>query len=489
MNAREAHYSTQLTFPLPDERQPLSSEAMSNASSATTKFTFVDLFAGVGGFHHALAEIGGSCVLAVEIDDECRKVYRSSFPRMTEDRIATDIRSLTRESPGPNALALSDEQIRRRVPAHDVLCAGFPCQPFSKSGLQHGVRDKTRGTLFYDVMSIVLARKPRFVILENVRNLAGPRHTDTWRTIVESLREAGYRVADEPAVLSPHLLAPWEGGAPQVRERVFVLASRLPDGALENERGGPLLVRREATPGWDPHKWSISQILDHDAPLAEYGLRAVEATWLAAWQAFVQNIPDDTLPGFPIWVDAFVAHPRVPDDAPAWKADFLLKNAAFYRANRRTIDDWLRQRWGPLRQRVSEFPSSRRKFEWQARKEQPRASDRDLEGLVAHFRPSGIRVKPPSYVPALVAITQTSVLGPKVTGRAWRRLTPTEAARLQCIPFDGFAVSGVPDKTIYKQLGNAVNVGVAKHVALRLFASAHVRWASGTTDDELMAAG
>lgn len=489
MNAPNAQHWTQLRLPLPHERQLLSSAAMSNASSGTTRFTFVDLFAGVGGFHHALAEAGGKCVLAVEIDDECRKVYRASFPHMTSGSIAADIRSLTRESPSPNAPELSDEEIRRRVPAHDVLCAGFPCQPFSKSGLQHGVRDKTRGTLFFDIMSIVLAREPRFIILENVRNLAGPRHTDTWWTIVESLREAGYRVADEPAVLSPHLLAPWEGGAPQVRDRVFVLAYRLAEGAPEEERRGPLLVSRQATHGWDPHKWSIREILDGDAPLAEYGLRPVEETWLAAWQAFVQDIPDDTLPGFPIWVDAFVADPRISNDTPAWKADFLIKNAAFYRANRCTIDNWLRQRWGPLRQRVGEFPNSRRKFEWQARKEQPSASDRDLEGLVAHFRPSGIRVKPPSYVPALVAITQTSVLGPKVTGTSWRRLTPAEAARLQRIPFDGFAASGVPDKTIYRQLGNAVNVGVVQHVAQRLFASARVRWLCKPSDDELRAAG
>ncbi len=489
MNVPNAQPLTQLALPLVCARELLSSATMSNTSSSSGQFTFVDLFAGVGGFHHALAEIGGECVLAVEIDDECRDVYRASFPGMTRDRVAADIRSLTRESSSAAEPELSNEEIRRRVPAHDVLCAGFPCQPFSKSGLQHGVRDKTRGTLFFDIMSIVLARRPRFVILENVRNLAGPRHADTWWTIVESLREAGYRVADEPAVLSPHLLAPWEGGSPQVRDRVFVLAYRLPDGAPEEERRGPRLVRREATPGWDPHKWSINEFLDGNASLTEYALRPVEETWLAAWQAFVQEIPDDTLPGFPIWVDAFVPDPVIPDGTPDWKADFLFKNAAFYRAHQRIIDRWLRQRWGPLRQRVSEFPNSRRKFEWQARKEQPMASDRDLEGLVAHFRPSGIRVKPPSYVPALVAITQTSVLGPKVTGTAWRRLTPREAARLQRIPFDGFAASGVSDKTIYKQLGNAVNVGVVQHVAQRLFASTQVRWGSNAIHDELIAAG
>jgi DNA (cytosine-5)-methyltransferase 1 len=451
---------------------------MANTGSASPRFRFIDLFAGVGGFHHALAALGGECELAVELDDECRTVYRASFPSMTDDQLVADIRTLTRQHPSPEAPELDAEEIRRRVPEHDVLCAGFPCQPFSKSGFQKGVRDSTRGTLFFDIMSIVLARQPQFVILENVRNLAGPRHTDTWWTIIESLREAGYRVADEPAVLSPHLLSPAEGGAPQVRDRVFILAHRLPPALPVEARTGDRLVDRTPSHGWDPHQWRIAELLDEDVPLDEYGVREVERTWLNAWQAFIQEIPDDTLPGFPIWVDAFTSSPRITRTTPRWKADFLKKNSDFYKAHQSRIDRWLTMKWGPSKLTVEDFPPSRQKLEWQARKEQPAAKDRDLEGLVAHFRPSGIRVKPPSYLPALVAITQTSVLGPKVTGTGWRRLTPREAARLQRIPFEGFELAGVSDKTIYRQLGNAVNVGVVSFVAQALFASAGAPWYS-----------
>jgi DNA (cytosine-5)-methyltransferase 1 len=441
---------------------------MSNACLDRRKFRFIDLFAGVGGFHHALADFGGECVLTVELDEECRQVYRSSFPDMPQDRIRRDIRELTRIEPHADADELTPEEIRRRVPEHEVLCAGFPCQPFSKSGAQHGVRDRTRGTLFFDVMSIVLARRPELVILENVRNLAGPRHAETWVTIVESLREAGYEVSDAPVVLTPHLLSPDVGGAPQVRDRVFVMARRLPPVVPEEQRIGPALARREPTPGWDPDRWDIRNYLDAEVGDA-YGLRDLELTWFEAWQAFVQGIPDDDLPGFPIWVDAFGEEPEVSQLTPTWKANFLRKNSAFYVRHRQFLDEWMAQTWGPAGQRVSDFPPSRRKFEWQARKAQPTRKDRDLEALVAHLRPSGIRVKPATYLPALVAITQTSIVGPKVSGSGWRRLTPREAARLQAIPFEGFERAGVPDKAIYKQLGNAVNVGVVKHVAHLLF--------------------
>ncbi|MEX0949556.1 MAG: DNA (cytosine-5-)-methyltransferase [Acidimicrobiia bacterium] len=424
------------------------------------RFRFVDLFAGIGGFHHALAPLGGHCELAVEIDPDCQRVYKTAFP---ETRLVDDIRTITRDGDFERPL----DEIAHLVGVHDVLCAGFPCQPFSKSGAQHGVRDRTRGTLFFDIMSIVLATRPEFVILENVRNIAGPRHRDTWRTIIQSLREAGYRVADEPVVFSPHLLPRELGGTAQVRDRVFVLARRLELDQEDERVGTDVLVEHEPVAGWAPTRWSIEDFLDDDCTiedLARYRLRPEERCWVSAWQAFVKRIPARDLPGFPIWVDEFRGRSRLGDDLPIWKRNFIIKNRAFYRAHQETIDDWLEQRWKPLDQRVTDFPASRRKFEWQARSLQTTRRERDLRKLLLHFRPSGIRVRPPTYVPALVAITQTSIVGSRM-----RRLTPLEAARLQGIPDHVFAAAGIDDKAAYRQLGNAVNVGVARHVAGALF--------------------
>lgn len=434
-------------------------------------FRFVDLFAGVGGFHHALSDpaFGGECVLAVEFDPACQSVYRSSFP---ETPLVGDIRSLTRDESGADR---SIRAIAARVPDHDVLCGGFPCQPFSKSGAQKGVRDRTRGTLFFDILQIVRAKKPRFVVLENVRNLAGPRHRDTWRTIVDSLREEGYRVGDDPVVFSPHNLPQALGGTPQVRDRVFVLAERVErDGAMEALAGG-VYVPNQPVDGWDPERWRIERVLDPASEIefrSRYALRSEERAWLDAWAALVREIPDESLPGFPIWVDAFREEPLVPRGTPSWKANFLRKNSDWYVRHRAYLDRWAVRSWMADRiYTVRDFPPTRRKFEWQARSFQPRRADRDLWKLLVHLRPSGIRVKPPTYVPALVAITQTSIVASRR-----RRLTPAECARLQGIPDDTFERAGVPDRVAYRQLGNAVNVGAVRWVARALFREAGVSW-------------
>ena len=433
-------------------------------------FGFIDLFAGVGGFHRALEAESGTCVLAVERDPDCQRVYQAAFP---DTVLEGDIRSITLDEDGSER---SESEVAALVPDHQVLCAGFPCQPFSKSGFQEGLRDRTRGTLFYDVMTIVYAKQPQFVMLENVRNLAGPRHTDTWDDIITSLQGAGYEVSRVPTVLSPHLLSPSDGGAPQVRDRVFILAHR-PDGPF-NIDPPPLLDRRMSA-GWNPDDWRIEDYLDDDASidnLADYALSSDEQTWVQAWQAFVESIQSDWLPGFPIWVDAFTRNPEIPQGTPKWKRDFLVKNSAFYNEHRSTINRWLKERWGNG-QRVRDFPPSRRKFEWQARRAQPTRTERDLSQLVLQFRPSGIRVKPATYLPALVAITQTSIIGSRM-----RRITPREATRLQGMPEDMYDGVDISDAAVYKQLGNAVNVGVVRAAARALFTQGKASWLSEGSD-------
>jgi DNA (cytosine-5)-methyltransferase 1 len=409
-------------------------------------FTFIDLFAGIGGFHAALAALGGRCVYASEIDPEAKVVYKTNWHH---------------EPDGDITEAANDDRVT--VPSHDVLAAGFPCQPFSKSGYQRGM-DEARGTLFWNIARVLEERRPSVVLLENVRNIAGPRHRHEWDVIIRTLRDLGYRVSDEPAVFTPHLLPPSRGGRPQVRDRVFIAASYVGEDAAEDELRADPPVRRVGVDGWDPNRWDLARHLPLDAAHAvaaghDYGLSASERRWIDAWNDFVVTLWEERegrrLPGFPIWADAWVHIDDldVPPDTPTWKRDFLIKNAALYTEHQDAIDAWL-ARWNHL----ADFPASRRKLEWQAQ------DTAQLWDTVMHLRPSGIRAKRPSYVPALVAITQTSIVGPRD-----RRLSPREAARLQGLP-EWFDFGAQSDAATYRQLGNGVNVGVAYHVLRSLIA-------------------
>src|ERR1700730_5789482 len=134
---------------------------------------FVDLFAGLGGFHRALTELGHECVFASEIDPQLRTLYAANFPDSARV-VHGDIR-----------------ECKDKVPAHDILCAGFPCQPFSKSGSQLGLDDETRGTLFHEILEILKKRQPRYVILENVGNFERHDSGRTWQVVKEKLTGLG----------------------------------------------------------------------------------------------------------------------------------------------------------------------------------------------------------------------------------------------------------------------------------------------------------
>ena len=401
-------------------------------------FKFIDLFAGIGGFHAALSAYGGKCVYGVEIDSDAAKVYERNWGLKVHGDINSDV---------------TDDAVN--IPNHDVLCAGFPCQPFSKSGAQRGM-EETRGTLYWSILKIIRERRPALVVLENVRNLAGPRHAHEWQVIIETLRLEKYRVSEEPGVFSPHLLPRKLGGRPQVRERVFIVAVRddsLGDDEIQIEYP---VVSNLPVAGWNPNGWDIERDLplDDQVEVEQCKLGDIERHWIDAWDDFVIGMWELReglrLPGFPMWGDNWVLlnDLDIPENTPEWKANFLRKNAAFYTEYQEFIDQWA-AKWDFY---TDKFPPSRRKLEWQAQGT-PRLWD-----TVMHFRPSGIRAKRPTYLPALVAITQTSIIGSRK-----RRLSPREAARLQGLP-DWYEFGEQKPAATYKQLGNGVSVGAVWYV-------------------------
>jgi DNA (cytosine-5)-methyltransferase 1 len=404
-------------------------------------FKFVDLFAGIGGFHIALTELGGTCVLASEIDEEAREIYRLNFEKHMEGPIVGDIIPLTGKS------------VSRLIPEHDVLAAGFPCQPFSKSGAQLGM-DETRGTLFYNIAKILEKRKPRVVILENVRNLTGPKHKHTWALIIRVLRDLGYHVSDLPSIVSPHAIPPNLGGTPQVRDRVYIIGVYVGKQKAWKRADETFCINKEKLSSWKPTSWSLAKhLLQEDSEIENINIYKVSRERMEIiqmWDSFLKMVgaaKGKRLPGFPLWEFAMHSRPKIDKDMPDWKIDFLKKNSAFYLDNRSKIDAW-REKYPQLK----DINNSFRKLEWQAQ---------DLKSIldgVIQFRPSGVRVKRPDYLPALVAMNQTSIIGNRK-----RTITVREAARLQAFP-ESFTFGNQNPAKSFKQLGNAVSVGTVKFV-------------------------
>jgi len=412
---------------------------------------FVDLFSGLGGFHIALRDLGHHCVFACESDPQLRELYKKNFGIYP----AGDIRNISVDD----------------IPPHDILCAGFPCQPFSKAGGQQGTGCPRWGDLFDEhVLRIIQAHNPRFVLLENVPNLGRHRNGTTWTQMKLGLNALGYEV--DAKIFSPHHF-----GIPQIRERMFIIGARTG-------------LNKFNWPSTNKGNCSIRSILDikpkEANPLSDRVVKCLEV-----WQDFLDRSPlDEELPSFPIWsmefgasypfesITPFAAGVRnlrqfkgahgcrlsiispsqrfgyLPSYArteenefPRWKIQFIRQNRDYYKKNKKWIRPWL--------PKILEFPPSLQKFEWNCKGE-----NRNIWDFIIQFRASGVRVKRPTTAPSLIAMTSTQV--PIV---AWERryITPRECSRLQSLE----SLPYLPDSPAkaYQALGNAVNATVVGKIA------------------------
>lgn len=198
-------------------------------------FDFIDLFAGIGGIRRGFESIGGRCVFTSEWNPFAVRTYKANYYSDESHVFNQDIRDVTRSK----NLSMPEEEayrlIDRDVPDHDVLLAGFPCQPFSIAGVskknslgrKHGFECDTQGTLFFDVARIIAAKRPGAFVLENVKNLKSHDKGQTFRVIMKALDELGYAVADADATgsVDPKVIdgSPF---VPQHRERIVLVGFR-----------------------------------------------------------------------------------------------------------------------------------------------------------------------------------------------------------------------------------------------------------------------
>ncbi|AZF18265.1 DNA cytosine methyltransferase [Pseudomonas sp. R3-18-08] len=425
-------------------------------------FRFIDLFAGLGGFHLALERLGGVCVFAAEWKEHLRDLYEMNF----DVRPAGDITKVKPED----------------IPDHDVLTAGFPCQPFSKAGEQLGFECTEQGNLFFNVAAILATKKPKYFILENVPNLLKHDEGRTWKEIQTILGTGeggvGYHISAEK--LSPHNF-----GIPQIRERVYIVGSLDP-------------LSEFSWPETTETPTCIDSVLD-DYPNDAKALSPQVNECLEVWDEFLKLCPEHVEPPwFPLWSmewgatypfedttpyacrqlkgldglkgfkgshgvkigylktieerwSALPSHARTNTVTfPKWKKDFIRMNRQFYTDNKVWIDPWL--------PKILKFPSSLQKLEWNVK-----GGERNIWNYVLQFRASGVRIKRRTTAPSLIAMTDTQV--PII---AWQKryMTPRECAKLQSM--DTLKHLPTSHTLAFKALGNAVNSNVVESVAKAL---------------------
>lgn len=199
------------------------------------EFRFVDLFAGIGGIRRGFDEIGGKCVFTSEWDKYAVRTYKANHYNDSGHVFNEDIREVTLSDREDVSEEQAYAHIDRIIPDHDVLLAGFPCQPFSIAGVSkknslgraHGFECNTQGTLFFDVARIIQAKRPAAFLLENVKNLKSHDKGKTFKIILESLDELGYEVSDvnydgkqDPKIIDA------KNFVPQHRERIVLVGFR-----------------------------------------------------------------------------------------------------------------------------------------------------------------------------------------------------------------------------------------------------------------------
>ncbi|MEI7190311.1 DNA (cytosine-5-)-methyltransferase [Pectobacterium brasiliense] len=415
-----------------------------------SSFRFVDLFAGIGGFHAGMAENGGECVFACEIDDHLREIYRDNFGIFPEG----DIKKVDEKS----------------VPYHDILCAGFPCQPFSLAGKKKGQTCPESGQLIDEVVRIAEYHKPRYVLLENVPNIITIDSGSFWHYMNTKFSDIGYS-------LHYRVLSPVDIGVPQNRQRVFIVACR-------DEADTHMLKWPEHTPDCI----SLETILDSEGDFRI--LEPAKVNLLAHWQLLLQKLNISHLHSISITAPEFGANypknfSRISlkeirkykgaygqslENCKTW-AEALAKLPSYVRKNRQ-VPNWISNSVDFSRQLYAQNSMVADEWviglpihnnSWQILEWRGDQKNLTINDHLVQFRASGIRIFRKDIAPSLISMTPTQV---PIIPWLGRYISVREAAKLQNL----HNLSSLPNNNsaAFKAFGNAVNAKIVSLVVSNL---------------------
>lgn len=433
---------------------------------------FIDLYAGLGGFHQALGKLGHICVWASEHNHTLRNLYSKNFP---ETPIEGDIFKIDLNS----------------IPEHDIICGGFPCQPFSRAGKMLGFEDLKKGNHFFKILEIIDSKKnkPKYIFLENVETILKHNNKETFDFIESELIKRNYEI--DKKILSPH-----EFNIPHHRRRLFIVGSLKSKGGL-NHFYFPKKHKK--------YESSINDIIDFKTKPykgEKLYLDNEKKRVINIWRNFIECFPKNKrLPGFPIWSHEWGANypyetktpfsctlkelkrkkgiygelidsdnhedalekfiPRYSNNKliqfPKWKINYIKKNREFYSSNKKYIDEFLKKN-----PKIKDLKFTDQKLEWNCS-----GASMKLDDKIIQFRPSGVRIKLDNWSPALTTIRTQNIYIPKIE----RKLSLKEVAKLQSMDLkylpdiynNKFVANGG-----YRAFGNAVNVDLVKLIAKNL---------------------
>jgi len=376
-------------------------------NNKNSSLKYIDLFCGVGGFHQALNKLDAECILACDIDADCRVVYKDNYGLEP----VTNVKDI-------------DEKTMSNF---DILCAGFPCQSFSNGGNKKCFNDE-RGLLFDEIIRIAKEKQPKFMFLENVKHILKVSNGEVIEYIKDKIAKTGYSL--QIFQISPH-----NYGIPQQRERVYFVC-----------------IRKDIYNGTDIQlpkfigNYDFKKFLDNKSSIDDkYFIKGDILNILNAWDEMVREFAVGEKISPTILIND--AYKQYTDEEfqhfPFWKKDYIIKNKPLINKYKSQFNIWYNKHSELIKKREIYG-----KLEWQT------GIIKENDSIFNHFiqiRQSGIRVKKSQYFPTLVAISQIPIYG-----KEKRYITPRECARLQSFP-ETFKLS-TDDKKTYKQMGNSVNV-------------------------------